>query len=186
MDLKWLQSILVFFLFSSIASAEDFKFNKKIHFTQGRFKIDSKSYKYINSGAATVFKGKHNQVFEIDAIKSKGLTFYTLTVKRGDTPILVINDFAVMSKTSKVRMLKEGWIEDINKDGYYDIVQREKTFISSSRKPSSHYTNDKLRMKLWDPQQNIFIEKESGSPLFQAGLKKYNFKLYTLYKGKTL
>lgn len=173
-------------LISSVSFGENFKFTKKIHFTQGRFKIDTKSYKYINSNSPTVFKGKNNQIFEIDAIKSKDLTFYTLTVKRGETPVLVINDFAVMSKTSKVRMLKEGWIEDINKDGYYDIVQREKTFISSARKPSSHYTNDKLRIKIWDSQQNIFIEKDSDSQLFKSALKKYNFKLYTLYKGKTL
>lgn len=178
--------IFLIALIPSLSFSEDLRFEKKVHFTQGRFKIDNKTYKYINSSSVTVFKGKRSQIFEIEAIKSKGLTFYTLTVKRGDTPILVINDFAVMSKSSKIRMLKEGWIEDLNGDGYFDIVQREKTFISGSRTPSSHYTNDKLRIKMWDSQQNLFIEKESTSKLYKTALKKYNFKLYTLHKGKVL
>lgn len=180
---------LVFVLIFSlvmVANSEDFKFKKKLHFTQGRFKIDRKKYKYINSKAVSVFKGKNDQSFEIEAIKSKELTFYTLTVKRGETPVLIINDFAVMSKTSKVRMLKEGWIEDVNGDGYFDIIQREKTFISSVRAPSAHYTNDKLRIKIWNSDQNLFIENDSTSKFYKTALKKYNFKLYTLHKGKTL
>lgn len=178
--------ILLTLLMPLLALSEELRFQKKIHFTQGRFKIDGKTYKYINSNSITIFKSKKNQIFEIEAIKSKGLTFYTLTVKRGETPILVINDFAVMSKSSKIRMLKEGWIEDLNSDGYFDIVQREKTFISGSRTPSSHYSNDKLRIKMWDSLQNLFIEKESTSKLYKSALKKYNFKLYTLHKGKVL
>jgi hypothetical protein len=178
--------ILLAILIPLQSFSEELRFQKKIHFTQGRFKVDSKSYKYINSNTVTIFKSKNDQIFEIEAIKSKGLTFYTLTVKRGETPILIINDFAVMSKSSKVRMLKEGWIEDLNGDGYFDIVQREKTFISNTRTPSSHYTNDKLRIKMWDSQQNLFIEKESTSNMFKKALKKYNFKLYTLHKGKVL
>lgn len=186
MKFKVKLGFVLFFSLLVVAKAEDFKFKKKLHFTQGRFKIDSKKYKYINSKSVSVFKGKNDQVFEIEAIKSKDLTFYTLTVKRGQTPVLIINDFAVMSKTSKIRMLKEGWIEDINGDGYFDIIQREKTFISSVRTPAAHYTNDKLRIKIWSVDQNLFIENDSTSKLYQSALKKYNFKLYTLYKGKTL
>ncbi|MBN8537423.1 MAG: hypothetical protein J0M15_10255 [Deltaproteobacteria bacterium] len=181
--------IILFFgllIFSHTAIADQFSFRNRIHFTQGRFKIDKLKYKYINSKSVSIFKGKKNQSFEIEAIKSKDLTFYTLTVKRGDSIVLIINDFAVMSKTSKIRMLKEGWIEDVNNDGYFDIVQREKTFISNRNPASNDYTNDKLRIKVWDTNENIFIETDPFDAKYKAALKKYNFKLYTLSKGKII
>lgn len=166
---------------------QNHNFKRKIHFTQGRFKIDGKKkYKYINSKKISIFKGTRDQVFEIEAIKSKDLTFYTLTVKRGDSILLVLNDFAIMSKTSKIRMLKEGWIDDIDGDGYFDIIQREKTFITSARNPTSNYTNDKLRIKIWNEEQSLFLEKDPTSALYKTALKKYNFKLFTFYKGKTI
>lgn len=168
------------------AFANDFNFIKKFHFTSGRFKIDKSAYKYIDSDSVTVFKGPKKQSFELEAIKSKELTFYTLTVKRGDTPVLIINDFAVMSKTSKVRILKEGWVEDLDGDGYLDIVQREKTFIKGKRKPSAQYTNDKLRIKVWSEQNGSYIEKEKTDPLYIKALKNFNFKLYTLHQNKVI
>lgn len=181
--------LLSFFLVSFAfleTKADDFNFKKRLHFTQGRFKLDKLKYKYINSKTVSIFKTKKGQSFEIEAIKSKDLTFYTLTVKRGDSIVLIINDFAIMSKTSKIRMLKEGWIDDVDGDGYFDIIQREKTFISTARTPAANYTNDKLRMKVWSKNESLFIEKDSTTPIFKAALKKYNFKLYTLYKGKTI
>lgn len=168
------------------AYENEFVFAKKFHFTSGRFKIDSNKYKYINSNGVTVFKGPKDQTFELEAIKSKELTFYTLTVKRSGSLALIINDFAVMSKTSKVRILKEGWVEDINGDGYLDIVQREKTFIKGHRKPSAQYTNDKLRIKVWSETTGSYVEKEKTDPLFLWALKKFNFRLYTLHQNKVL
>lgn len=169
-----------------VASANEFKFTKKFHFTQGRFKIDSGKYRYIDSDKVSVFVGPEGQSFEIEAIKSKELTFYTLSVKRHESLALVINDFAVMSKTSKVRILKEGWIEDINGDGFLDIVQREKTFIKGQRRPAAQYTNDKLRVKVWNTTTSSYVEKEDTDPLFLKALKKFNFKLYTLHKNQVL
>ncbi|MBL7546217.1 MAG: hypothetical protein JNL11_20520 [Bdellovibrionaceae bacterium] len=180
--------LYVFFtlLFSDLAQANEFRFIKKFHFTQGRFKVDSGKYKYIDSNIVTVFKGPKDQTFELEAIKSKELTFYTLTVKRGESLALIINDFAVMSKTSKVRILKEGWVEDIDGDGYLDIIQREKTFIMGKRKPSAHYSNDKLKIKLWNSQTGSYVEKEKTDPIYIKALKLFNFKLYTLYENKVL
>ena len=168
------------------AFAEDFKFSKKFHFTQGRFKIDSGKYQYIDSDKVTVFKGPRGQTFELEAIKSKELTFYTLTVKRDESLALIINDFAVMSKTSKVRILKEGWVEDIDGDGFLDIVQREKTFIKGQRKPTAQYTNDKLRIKVWNKTTGSYVEKEKTDPLYINALKKFNFKLYTLHNNQVI
>jgi hypothetical protein len=175
-------ALLVF----NAAMAEENRFFKSFHFTSGRFKIDSKKYKYIDSNSVTVFKGPRGQTFELEAIKSKELTFYTLTVKRYDQLALIINDFAVMSKTSKLRILKEGWIEDIDGDGFLDIVQREKTFIKGKRRPSAQYSNDKMRIKIWNSKTNSYVEKEKTDPLFVKSLKKYNFKLYTLHENKVL
>jgi hypothetical protein len=166
--------------------ADEFYFARKFHFTSGRFKIDSKNYKYIDSDVVTIFKGPNNQSFELEAIKSKDLTFYTLTVKRGDSLALIINDFAVMSKTSKLRILKEGWVEDIDGDGFLDIVQREKTFIKGKRKPSAQYTNDKLKVKVWNKKTGSFVEKEKTDHLYLKALKKYNFKLYTLHDNRVI
>lgn len=174
-------------LFSfGFAQAEDFKFIKKFHFTSGRFKLDSQKYKYIDSSQVTIFKGPRDQSFELEAIKSKDLTFYTLTVKRGDSLALIINDFAVMSKTSKIRILKEGWIEDIDGDGFLDIVQREKTFIKGTRKPSAQYTNDKMRVKVWNSKTGSYVEKEKTDALYLKALQKFNFKLYTLHNNKVI
>lgn len=176
---------LALLLFNT-AHTEELRFFKKFHFTSGRYKVDSQKYRYINSNQVTVFKGPRHQTFELEAIKSKELTFYTLTVKRGDQLTLIINDFAVMSKTSKVRILKEGWVEDVDGDGYLDIVQREKTFIKGKRKPSAQYTNDKLRIKVWNPKTSSYVEKEKTDPLFLKSLKKFNFKLYTLHDNKVI
>lgn len=173
-------------LIFNTAHSDEHRFFRKFHFTSGRFKLDSKKYKYINSDEVTIFKGPRGQTFELEAIKSKDLTFYTLTVKLGDQLALIINDFAVMSKTSKVRILKEGWVEDINGDGYLDIVQREKTFIKGKRKPTAQYTNDKLRIKIWNSKTSSYVEKEKTDPLFVQSLKKFNFKLYTLHENKVL
>lgn len=174
-------------LIFNFAQAEEIRFFKKFHFTSGRFKLDSKNkYTYINSNCITVFKGPLHQTFELEAIKSKELTFYTLTVKRGDQLALIINDFAVMSKTSKVRILKEGWIEDINGDGFLDIIQREKTFIKGKRKPSAQYTNDKLRVKVWSSKTNSYVEKEKNDAIYLRALQKFNFKLYTLHNNKII
>lgn len=174
-------------LIFNLAQADDVRFSKKFHFTSGRFKTDTKKkYKYIDSDTVTVFKGPRDQSFELEAIKSKELTFYTLTVKRGDQLALIINDFAVMSKTSKVRILKEGWIEDIDGDGYLDIVQREKTFIKGKRKPSAQYTNDKLRVKVWNSKTNSYVEKEKTDAIYLKALQKFNFKLYTLHNNKVI
>lgn len=178
--------LIVALLNFELAYAEEFTFARKFHFTSGRFKIDSNKYKYINSNEITVFKGPNGQTFELEAIKSKELTFYTLTVKRGDSLALIINDFAVMSKTSKVRILKEGWVEDVDGDGFLDIVQREKTFIKGHRKPAAQYTNDKLKIKVWNETTGSFIEKEKTDPLYVKALKKFNFKLYTLHQNKVI
>lgn len=178
--------VAVALLIFNTAYSEELRFFKTFHFTSGRYKLDSKKYRYINSNEVTVFKGPRGQAFELEAIKSKDLTFYTLTVKRGDQLALIINDFAVMSKTSKVRILKEGWIEDIDGDGYLDIVQREKTFIKGKRKPSAQYTNDKLRIKVWNSKTSSYVEKEKTDPLFLQSLKKFNFKLYTLHENKVI
>ena len=187
--MKFLSLCLAFLAFQ-ICHADEFNFGQKFHFTSGRFKLDSKKYKYINSQQVTVFKGPDDQIFELEAIKSKELTFYTLTVKRGDSLALIINDFAVMSKTSKVRVLKEGWIEDLNGDGFLDIVQREKTFIKGKRNPSAknspQYTNDKLRVKVWSIQTNSFVEKDETDSIYLKALKKFNFKLYTLHNNKII
>lgn len=183
MKLWYVIATLLTFCF---AQAEDYKFSKKFHFTSGRFKLDSQKFKYIDSDQVTVFKGPKDQTFELEAIKSKDLTFYTLTVKRGDQPALIINDFAVMSKTSKIRILKEGWLEDIDGDGYLDIIQREKTFIKGMRMPSAQYTNDKMRVKVWSIKAGSFIEKEKTDPLFLKALQKFNFKLYTLHNNKII
>lgn len=184
-QMKFLYVSLIFIAISTVY-AEEFKFNKKFHFTSGRFKIDSAKYQYIDSAEITVFKGPNDQTFELEAIKSKELTFYTLTVKRSDSLALIINDFAVMSKTSKVRILKEGWVEDINGDGYLDIIQREKTFIKGKRKPTAQYTNDKMRVKVWNVKTGSFVEKDKSDPLFIKALKLFNFKLYTLHNNKII
>lgn len=184
MNFLYVSLVLLTFQF---AAADEIKFSEKFHFTSGRFKTDAKKkYKYIDSSEVTVFKGPKHQIFELEALKSKDLTFYTLRVKRGNTVTLVINDFAVMSKTAKVRVLKEGWVEDINGDGYLDIVQREKTFIKGKRKPSAHYTNDKLRIKVWNAKTSSYVEKEKTHPLYLKALKKFNFKLYTLHNNKVI
>lgn len=175
----------VLFIFQ-ISQAKDVTFSKKFHFTQGRFKVDSKKYQYIDSDNVTVFNGPRDQSFELEAIKSKELTFYTLTVKRGDQLALIINDFAVMSKTSKVRILKEGWIEDIDGDGYLDIIQREKTFIKGKRTPTTQYTNDKLKIKVWNSKTSSYVETEKTDKIYLNALKKFNFKLYTLHKNQVI
>ncbi len=168
------------------ASADEFKFKKKFHFTSGRFRLDDGKYQYINSDKVTVFKGPGGQSFELEAIKSKELTFYTLSVKRGESLALIINDFAIMSKTSKVRILKEGWIEDVDGDGFLDIVQREKTFIKGKRKPSAQYTNDKLRVKVWNIKTGSYVDKDKTDPVYIKALQKYNFKLYTLNNNQVI
>lgn len=182
----YIVSVLLFIC--SLSIAQEFSFKSKFHFTQGRFKLDKKKYKYINTNALTRLKGPRNQSFEIEAIKSKDLTFYTLTIKRGDSIVLIINDFAVMSKTKKVRILKEGWVEDIDGDGILDIVQREKTFIVGAKKraPSSEYSNDKLRLRTWSSRSKSYIELEKSHRLYKKALKKYNFKLYTLHNDKVI
>ncbi len=90
-----------------------------------------------------------------------------------------------MSKTSKIRILKEGWLEDLDGDGYLDIVQREKTFIKGKLKPSE-YTNDKMRVKIWSSKNGSFIEKEKTDSVYLKALQKFNFKLYTLHNNKVI
>lgn len=163
--------------YESDKKMDKFKFSQLIHFGSGRFKIDNSRYKSIDSNKVTFFKTKKNQTFEIEAMKSKELTLYSLTIKRGNTPVLVINDFAVLSKTLKLQTRKEGWIEDLNGDGYLDVIQREKTYIVGTRRPSAVYSNDKLRIKMWNPNSSSFVEKDNQSLLFKKSLRKYNFVL---------
>ena len=170
-------SFIFICLVTLVAKAEAIKLKKKVHFTRGKYKIDNNPYKFIFADEKLVFRGNRKQIFEIEAIRTKDLTFYTLTVSRGNTQVLKINDFAISSSSSKLAMRKEAWIEDLNGDGYFDVIQREKTQIVSKRRPSSVYKNDKMILKMWDPDLNLFVNLDKNSKKFEQSLKKFNFKL---------
>ncbi|MCK6597952.1 MAG: hypothetical protein L6Q37_06270 [Bdellovibrionaceae bacterium] len=170
-------SFMFLSLVTLVAKADAVKLKKKAHFTRGKYKIDTSPYKVISADEKLVFRGNRKQIFEIEAIKTKDLIFYTLTVSRGNTQVLKINDFAISSSSSKLAMRKEAWIEDLNGDGYFDIIQREKTQIVSKRRPTSVYKNDKMVLKMWDPDLNLFVNLDKNSKKFEQSLKKFNFKL---------
>ncbi len=114
------------------------------------------------------FIGPNSQEFILESNGNSDIKFFSLRVKRGGQQLMVFNDFVSIGEKTDFNNRKVGWIVDLNKDGVFDLLQRDKlqifgnTSLNSNRataSSSSVYRTDVINFRVWDKRTKSYIEK---------------------------
>jgi len=175
------------------------RFKKQVLIANDSFYVDQKNqrhtYQFSKRLKYIYFAGPRGQEFILESNGGTDMGFYSLFVRRNGQRILVINDFISYGKKSGFENRKAAWILDLNKDGIFDLIQRDKMQIKGNAKnnaarpasrgrspasvsrPSHQYKADLFNIRVWDKESQSFIEKPFRTVREKNHFyKKYDFK----------
>ncbi len=168
------------------------KFKKQVMIADNCYYVDSKGIRYGFSFSESLkslnFIGPNSQEFVLESNGNSDIKFYSLRVKRGGQQLMIYNDFVSIGEKNDFNNRKVGWIVDLNKDGVFDLLQRDKLQIfgnssnnsNSDRKTASSasiYKTDVINFRVWDKATRSFIERYFHSKRQrEAYYKEYDFK----------
>lgn len=152
--------------------------------------VDSKGVRYSFSFSENLkslnFIGPHSQEFILESNGDSDIKFYSLRVKRKGQQIMIFNDFVSIGEKNDFNNRKVGWIVDLNKDGVFDILQRDKLQIFSNNNLSSVrtiasspsvYKTDVINFRIWDKTTKSFLERYFHSKKQRDSYyKEFDFK----------
>ena len=166
------------------------KFKKQVMVADNCYYVDSKRYrhplKFANGLKRIYFAGPRGQEFILEPNGSSDMKFYSLHGRRNGQQLMMVNDFVLFGQKEDFNNRKVGWIVDLNKDGFFDILQRDKLQIHGKLKSdnlSSTYRNrslasirlfktDVINFRIWDKPTQSYLEK----PFYSSKQKEKYYK----------
>ncbi len=166
------------------------KFKKQVMVADNCYYVDGKSYRHplkFAKGLKRIhFAGPRGQEFILEPNGSSDMKFYSLHVRRNGQQLMMVNDFVLYGEKEDFNNRKVGWIVDLNKDGFFDILQRDKLQIHGKLKNdklSSTYRNrslasirlfktDVISFRVWDKHTQSYLEK----PFYSLKQKEKYYK----------
>ena len=182
--------ILFVFFISTLSGAATITtevFNSKLLITPSGYYIDgisvSKPYlcnAYGNKseeGIKVKFKGKKGLIYALECKGSEVGSVNNLIVFLKNKKIEKVNYIAHSSGDCDYKSSSQSWIEDINSDGYPDIVKRSissktDTGCKGAGTGEVYEYNDSFKVFYWNKSINKFEEKR----LNESTLKSYKTK----------
>ena len=169
------------------------KFNKQVMIADNCYYVDNRGirhgFSFSQNLKSLIFIGPNAQEFILESNGNSDIKFYSLRVKRSGQQIMIFNDFVSIGEKNDFNNRKVGWIVDLNKDGVFDLLQRDKLQIFGSSSDSSGsyrktassnasiYKTDVINFRVWDKNTRSFIERYFQSKRQrEAYYRDYDFK----------
>jgi len=166
------------------------KFKRQIMVADNCFYIDSTGERHPLSFSEQLkrvhFVGPRGQDFILESSGSGDIKFYTLSVRRHGQQLMKVNDFVSLGQQKDFDNRKVGWVIDLNNDGIFDILQRDKLQIhrqviredvkKQTRTEASVqiYKSDIINFRIWDFKTKSYLE----SPFYTLKQKKDYYKKF--------
>lgn len=161
---------------SSQKGSRVIKFKKQVMIADNCYYVDNDGdrheFVFSDKLKSLRFVGPRSQEFILESNGNSDIRFYSLQVKRNGQQLILYNDFVSVGEKLDFYSRKVGWIVDLNKDGYFDLLQRDKLQIYGNKNAqvsksqqrtvasdTSIYKTDVINYRIWDKVTKSFLEK---------------------------
>ncbi|MEM7645879.1 MAG: hypothetical protein AAF203_03115 [Pseudomonadota bacterium] len=98
---------------------------------------------------------------------------FDLIVSKDQQEVTIYKDVSSIGGDVGFSYETQAWIQDLNKDGFADLVVRTK-MKETHKKPN--YSKDKLRAFLWNQKEKRFVDKKISSAMEQTMKGQFPFR----------